>query len=65
MREVNTCPICGGRAGRVEDRVHDGERVLVYWHTDLPDQQEYCIECSNGCGKQVFQGDGSPTGPRA
>jgi hypothetical protein len=65
MRQTDSCPVCGGRAGRLERRVEDGEVVQVYWHTDLENHKEFCVEYPDGTRKQVFQGQGEPTGPRA
>jgi len=63
MRKRNKCPTCGGSFGRVETAIRDGHMVKIYWHTDLEDHKEFCIEQPDGTMKQVCQG-GMPTGPR-
>lgn len=62
MRESDTCPVCNGRVGRVDRRIHQGQAVLVYWHTELPENMEYCVEEPDGSMRTECSGE--LTGPR-
>lgn len=48
MREPDQCPACEGQAGRVDRAEIAGTPVSVYWHTDLADEKECCLEYPSG-----------------
>jgi len=62
-RDRGTCPVCGGRYGRQERVLQDGDEALIYWHTDLSDHKEYCIETCTGEKRTISHGP--KTGARA
>jgi len=66
MRGRGTCPVadCDQRVGRVEDRIVDSETVLIYWHWDLPQRKEFCIEHPNGETEQVKNEKQQSTSPK-
>lgn len=59
MRDQDGCPECEKRVGRVGEDQREGRRILVYWHTDLPWYQEYCVEYPDGTTEHHQEGRGT------
>lgn len=53
MEAAVDCPVCGKPVRCVE--ISDGGEIaeVRYWHTDLVDLQEFCVERSGGETEQI------------